>query len=274
MIRTEKLIFFLLVFLVVSCNQNETVSRSADALKEIIVSFDEHNKQYDKEAYPLGIFTKAYFKGEADFAKTKIEELSKIKKEDLSETDKISADLLAYVLQDRIDYYEFEQYLNPLLSDAGFHSNLTYRVRPLTNYKQVKDYLKTLHAIPEFVDQHLAILREGIEKGVVQPAVIFKGYESTYNDHIVSDYKSSFYYKPFTNLPGELTEVQRDSVLAAAQTAIETVVVPQFQRIKLFFETEYLPNTRKTLGIYEIPNGKALYQNRINHYTTSTKYTS
>lgn len=274
MIRIEKLIFFFLMFLFVSCNKKETESKPADMLKEVIASYEEHNKQYDKEVYPLGIFTKAYFKGEADFAKTKIEELSKINKEDLSETDKISAELLAFVLQDRIDYYVLEQYLSPLLSDAGFHSNLTYRVRPLTNYKQVKDYLKTLHAIPEFVDQHLTILREGIEKGVVQPAVIFKGYESTYNDHIVSDYKSSFYYKPFTNLPGELTEVQRDSVLVAAQTAVETVVVPQFERIKLFFETEYLPNTRKTLGIYEIPNGKALYQNRINHYTTSTKYTA
>ncbi|MDZ7614148.1 MAG: DUF885 domain-containing protein [Flavobacteriaceae bacterium] len=271
----KKCIFIILLFLTGGCNQKEAaVSKPTDALKKLIASVEDHNKKYEKEVYPLGIFTKDFFKAEASFAKTKLEALAKIDKEGLSETDKISADLLAFILQDRIDYYEFEQYLNPLLSDSGFHSDLAYKVRPLTNYKQVKAYLKTLHAIPEFVDQHLANLREGIEKGVVQPGVIFKGYESSYNDHIVSDYKNSFYYTPFANLPKDLTESQKDSVLIAAQKAIETEVIPQFKRIKLFFETEYLPKTRKSIGISEIPDGKALYQNRINFYTTNSKYTA
>ena len=42
---------------------------------------------------------------------------------------------------------------------------------------------------------------------------IFKGYESTYNDHIVDNFEDSFYYSPFKNLPDDLTTSQRDSVL-------------------------------------------------------------
>ena len=45
-----------------------------------------------------------------------------------------------------------------------------------------------------------------------------------------------------------------------------------FARIKTFFEEEYFPNTRKGLGVSTVPNGKEFYQNRINFYTTSTKY--
>ena len=65
-----------------------------------------------------------------------------------------------------------------------------------------------------------------------------------------------------------------DSVLTEAQKAIEEKVIPQFKRIKEFFESEYYPKTRKSLGVSETPGGTAYYQNRINFYTTSTQYTA
>ncbi|WP_027125895.1 DUF885 domain-containing protein [Gelidibacter mesophilus] len=242
-------------------------------LDSLINSYEQHDG-YDNKRYPLGLYTKDYFKAEADFAQEKLNELSIIDITGLPETQRISAELLAFSLQGKIDYYKFEHYLNPLLSDSGFHSNLNYGVGPLSNYGQVKNYLNRLNAIPEFVDQNLENIREGLKKDVSQPLVIFKGYESTYNDHIVKDYQDSFFYSPFKNLPNDLTQTQNDSVLNAAQIAIETKVTPEFKRIKTFFESEYFPKTRTTLGISEIPNGEAYYQNRINFYTTSTQYTA
>ncbi len=264
-----KTISFFLMILITSCNSNN----SSTALQAIINSYQDH-KGYDEEEFPLGIFTKDYYEAKAEFAKVKLEELSKINVDELSETEKISVELLKFVLQDQIDFYEFERFLNPLLSDAGFHSNLNYKVRTLANYKNTKDYLNKLNAIPEFVNQHFVNLREGLEKGVSQPRIIFKGYESTYNDHIVENYQDSYFYSPFKNIPESLTREQNDSVLSAAKEVIETKVIPQFKRIKDFFETEYLPNTRTTLGVSETPNGKDYYQNRINFYTTSTQYTA
>ena len=249
-------------------------SQNATAALDSVIKHYERHQGYDSKIYPLGLFTKAYFKSESEFAQIELDKLSKIDITSLKETDHISAELLAFVLQDKIDYFNYEQYLNPLLSDAGFHSDLTYEVRPLANYSQVKEYLKKLNAIPEFVNQNLENLREGLAKGISQPLVIFKGYESTYDTNIVADYKDSFYYSPFKNLPNDLSTIQKDSVLNAAKVAIETNVTPQFKRIKSFFETEYFPKTRTTLGVSETPNGAAIYQNRINFYTTSTQYTA
>ena len=255
-----------------SCSQKESASSSTQ-LHDIIAKHQDH-KGYDEQAYPLGIFTQAYYQAEAKFAEVLLAELQHVDTENLSETDMISAELLQFVLQDKVDYYELERYLNPLLSDAGFHSSLNYRVRQLTNYKQAKDYLDNLSALPEFVDQHFVNLREGLSKGVSQPRVIFNGYESTYNDHIVDNFTDSYFYSPFKNLPGNITDQQKDSLLSAAQTVIETVVIPQFKRIKTFFEEEYLPTARTSIGVSETPNGEAYYQNRINYYTTSTEYTA
>ena len=268
-LKLSILTYFLLV-LSVNINAQDSTSVHLDS---IIKSYQDH-KGYDRKDYPLGLFKEEYYKAEAEFAQSKLDELSKFNTEGLSETDQISYDLLKFVLQDDVDYYEYKRYLNPLLSDSGFHSSLTYIVRPLNNYRQVKWYLNQLNAIPDFVDQNFKNLREGLEKGVSQPLVIFKGYESTYDSNIVANYEDSYYYSPFKNLPDDLTETQKDSVLTAAKFAVENNVTPQFKRIKTFFETEYFPKTRKTLGVSETLNGAAFYQNRINYYTTSTQYTA
>ena len=264
-----KIVYVVLVLVVIGCDTKD----SSTILNQIITEYQEY-ETYDEEEYPLGVYTKKHHKSEAEYAQTILDKLNQINGDGLSETDRISLDLLRFKLKDQIAYYEFEQYLNPLLSDYGFHSSLTYNVRPLTNYEDVKKYLNTLNAIPEYVNQHFVNLREGLKKGVSQPLVIFKGYESTYDSNIVDNYEDSYYYSPFKTLPKELTEELKDSVLTAAKVAIETNVTPEFKRIKQFFETEYFTKTRTTIGISETPNGEAFYQDRINFYTTSTQYTA
>lgn len=270
--RPLHLVAIILFFILFGCKKSEPVN-GVNSLQSIIREYQEH-KGYDKEKYPLGLYTEEYYKKEAEYAGEKLEDLTKVEVSTLKETEKISFELLSFVLQDKVAFYKYERYLNPLLSDAGFHSNLNYSVRPLTNIEQVKTYLNKLNAIPDFVDQHFVNLRAGIAKGVSQPLVIFNGYESTYDDHIIDNYEDSYFYTPFKKLPEGLTNSQQDSVLSVAKEVIETKVIPQFKRVKKFFEEEYLLKTRTSLGVSETPNGQDYYQNRINFYTTSTTYTA
>jgi len=255
------------IFLFFSCNSDKK------NLENIIQEYQNH-ESYDFKEYPLGNFSENHFKQEKEFALNILLKLSKIDVDKLDENDNISYELLSFVLNDIIAYYDFERFLNPLLSDSGFHSSLVYNVRPLYDYEQVKNYLNKLNSIPQYVDQYLPLLRRGIEKGVSQPLIIFNGYESTYDDHITDNYESNYFYSPFKNLPKDLSQAHKDSILIEAKKAIEKNVVPQFVRIKEFFEKEYYPNTRKTIGVSETPNGSKFYQDRINYYTTSKNYTA
>ena len=264
---------FLVLFLIFMSCSKESKVKDSDLLNKIILEIEER-ESYDENEYPLGLFSKEHYKKEAKYAKEQLIRLAKIDVIFLSETESISLKLLKFQLQDTIDYFEFEMYLNPLLSDSGFHTNFSFMVRPFQNYEQVKDYLTKLNAIPSRVSQFLPLLREGLEKGVSQPSVIFNGYESSYNDHIIENFEESYFYQPFNNLPKTLTSTQKDSVLIAAKVAITTNVIPQFKLVKTFFEDEYFPKTRTSIGISETPNGNAYYQNRINYYTTSTQYSA
>ena len=255
------------MFLIFSCDrENEKL--------EIIIQEYQNHEAYDYKDYPLGNFSEEHFRSEKEFAENLLVKLSYIDVKKLDENDNISFELLSFVLEDIVAYYDFERFLNPLLSDSGFHSSLVYNVRPMYNYNQIKNYLNKLNSIPQYVDQYLPLLRKGLKKGVSQPLIIFDGYESTYNDHITKDFELNYFYSPFKTLPNGLSQTQKDSVLIEAKKAIENSVVPQFIRIKDFFEKEYYPNTRTTVGVSEIPNGAEFYQNRINYYTTSTLYSA
>ena len=255
------------MFLIFSCErENEKL--------EIIIQEYQNHEAYDYKDYPLGNFSEEHFRSEKEFAENLLIKLSHIDVKKLDENDNISFELLSFVLEDIVAYYEFERFLNPLLSDSGFHSSLDYNVKPMYNYKQIKNYLNKLNSIPQYVDQYLPLLRKGLKKGVSQPLIIFNGYESTYNDHITKDFELNYFYSPFKTLPNGLSQTQKDSVLNEAKKAIENSVVPQFIRIKVFFEKEYYPNTRTTIGVSETPNGAEFYQNRINYYTTSTLYSA
>ena len=255
------------MFLIFSCDrENEKL--------EIIIQEYQNHEAYDYKDYPLGNFSEEHFRSEKEFAENLLVKLSYIDVKKLDENDNISFELLSFVLEDIVAYYDFERFLNPLLSDSGFHSSLVYNVRPMYNYNQIKNYLNKLNSIPQYVDQYLPLLRKGLKKGVSQPLIIFDGYESTYNDHITKDFELNYFYSPFKTLPNGLSQTQKDSVLIEAKKAIEKSVVPQFIRIKDFFEKEYYPNTRTTIGVSETPNGAEFYQNRINYYTTSTLYSA
>ena len=259
----------LLVFISCGADKNEASQKLAGIIQKV-----EDHQGFDKDEFPLGRFSGEYYAAEAAFAEEQLGRLDRLEQENLNETELISYELLLFELQRRIDFNRFQMYLNPILSDAGFHSNLVYLVKPLDNYDQTKTYLNKLNDIPRFVDEHFTILKEGLEKGVSQPKIIFEGYESSYDTHITVHFEDSYFYKPFKQLPSDLNERQKDSVLAEAKKSIENNVVPQFKRIKEFFEQTYYPNTRTTIGISETPGGKEYYQNRINYYTTSEEYTA
>jgi len=261
-------IVLLLTGIVINLSKN-----SEKKLQETITTYQDH-ESYDGKKYPLGLFTKEHYESEANFATELLNQLEKINIDDLNENDLISYKLLKFELNDIIDYFYFERYLNPLLSDSGFHSSLNYMVRPLSSYKKTLEYLNKLNSLPDFVDQNLINIRAGLEKGVSQPLVIFDGYESTYNDHITKNYLDNYFYSPFKNLPKDISKSQLDSIKKAAEITINKIVVPQFKRIKQFFENEYYPKTRKQIGVSSTPNGREYYQNRIDYYTTSNEYTA
>ena len=236
-------------------------------LSTIIKTYESYEHS-DYEEFPLGDFREERFEQYAQFCDSLKNELNSLNYSLLNEEDQISYSLLDFVLNEALVEYQFKTHWNPILSDAGFHSSLTYRVRPLTNKKSALSYLRILEGIPTYIKQQRVLIEKGLEAGMGQPLVIFRGYESTYNQHITPTAEENFFYSPFLNLPSQFSESEKDSLQEAAKKIVLEKVIPTFEEVKDFFEQEYFLRTRKTLGVSEIPNGKKYYQSRIDYYTT------
>ena len=265
-----KLSFFFLLLFVFSCNTKSP----SEQLQSLITEYEKERK-YDFEEEESLENTVKYYELEAKYAEDLIIKLEKIETKNLSETDKISHELLIFILKDKISQHQFKTYLNPITSEFAFHLNLgRMGNKSFKNEDDVKKYFENLKELPKKIDYNLSLLRAGVKEGISQPKAVFNNYDETYNKHIVEDVTKSDFYKPFLKLPTSLSEEKKDSIIGSAKESVQENVVNQYKKIKTFFQEEYFPNTRKGLGVSSVPNGKEFYQNRINFYTTSNKYTA
>ena len=175
---------------------------------------------------------------------------------------------MIFIINNELNSYKFKTRYKPILSDSGFHNSLIDSVRNISNQNDTVNYLKLLKAIPLYVDQNINLIQKGIEQGISQPKIIFKGYDESYNKHITKGFSDNYYYGPFQKLPENIKESDRDSIIKEAKEIIIKSVVPSFKKIKSFFENNYFPNTRNNISVGSTPNGQEYYQNRINYYTT------
>ena len=105
--RIIKLFGLILLISFSSCKNGSTNTN----LKSIIAEYDTFRK-YEFDRYSSVENTIKYYQAESDFATNLKEKLALISVESLSETDKISAELLKFVLQDKIDQHTYKMYLN------------------------------------------------------------------------------------------------------------------------------------------------------------------
>ena len=260
----KKIFLFSLAVLLINCNNLTSSKDKLNTLIEVYQNYEGNNR----DEFPLGDYRESRFEKYAAFCDSIKTELETIDGKSLGEDDQISYELLHFKLKETLVKYNFKTHWNPILSDAGFHSSLTYRVRPITSKKTALKYLTLLKAIPTYIDQQKELISKGLEAGIGQPLVIFEGYESTYEQHITPTAEENFYYSPFLNLPEPISEREKDSLREAAKDVILKSVIPSFMKVKSFFEDTYYPNTRRAIGVSASPNGKEYYQSRIDFYTT------
>ncbi len=158
----------------------------------------------------------------------------------------------------------------PFNADSGFHSDLARLSDqvPLATVRDYENYLARLRAIPRYFDDHLALLREAIARGMTIPRVTLAGIEVTMQTHIVDDPAKSVFWAPFESFPTTVPEAQRERLRAAGRQAIRDNVVPAYAKLLDFMTREYIPKARTTLGASELPRGRDYYTFLVRRYTT------
>ena len=265
-----------LFFLTANVGVAQTTPATAPGQLSAIVAawqtFDEAESPRQptaQTANPLGSYAEADFKRRADFAATQLQKLNALDGNTLLPEDRVTHDLLRFMLDNEVAEYRFKTHLNPILADDGFHISFARQssTRP-GNVAEAEAYLHKLQAFPQYVRQHLALMRRGLTLGIAQPKIILEGYESTYDPHIVKNVEESIFWMPMERLPATLAATDTVRLRTAARRVIQDSVVAGYRLVKTFFDTEYLPNAPTKTGVSNWPDGVAYYEQRVRYYTT------
>ena len=242
-----------------------------DTVLKSITNFQTREFKRDSALnHPLGSNSEEDFLRRFNFYDSVNKVLNSINPASLSFDGQINLELLKYSIEDDIYTYKYKGYLNPILADEGFHTGLaSMGSQVLSTKSEFENYIKRLKDIPRYVDENLALMREGLKLGIDQPRNILDGYENTYEQHIVIDVTKSVFWKPFTQKPFSISDADWSVITANGKEAVMQYAVEGFRRIKTFFDNEYLPKTRRTIGVSNFPNGLDYYKELVHHYTTT-----
>lgn len=206
---------------------------------------------------------------EAFFRRT-LERLATFDRAALATGDRVSYDMLERKLKDDLAELDFGTHRMPITAEGGFHSYFA-RLPAETNFLVAKDYdnyLARLRAFPVYVDQQVALMREGLAAGFTPPKAVFAGFETTITTHIVDEVTQSVFWQPFASFPATLPAGERERLSAAGRRTIEEAVIPAYRKFLDFMTREYIPGARSTIGASEWPRGRELYAHLVRHFTT------
>ena len=189
----------------------------------------------------------------------------------LSAHDKVSYRLFKFERQAEAESYTQLDHYYPLNFYASFWSyfagapgNMSFLT--LADYEQ---YLISLADFPRFSQQYTANLSDAISQGHTHYCQSIDGFDKTISKHIVAASQDSVFYTPFANMPNNIAAADKASLQNKGRRLIESVIIPEYQNLLTFFQTQYMPNCRTKVGISTLKNGDDYYQYLIKYYTTT-----
>src|SRR5205823_11579854 len=75
-------------------------------------------------------------------------------------------------------------------------------------------------------------------------------------------------WEPFVKFPAAVPDKDRAKLAGEGHGAIVNAVIPAYAEFQRFFETEYRPHARKTLGASQLPDGVAYYADLVRYFTS------
>ncbi|MFO0819659.1 MAG: DUF885 domain-containing protein [Pirellulales bacterium] len=197
--------------------------------------------------------------------------LEQIPRLELSSSERLNYDIFERQLRDDIAEFEHGANLQPITGRSGFHISFPDlpREAPLRSVRDYENYFARLRAFPTYVDDHIALMREGLRRGLVLPAIVLEGYRDSITPHIVDDPAKSLFYSPLQKWPTAVGEPERKRLELDARQAITEGVVAGYRRLLEFMEKEYAPAARGSIGASALPGGREFYRHRVRLFTTT-----
>ncbi|RKH43264.1 DUF885 domain-containing protein [Corallococcus sicarius] len=196
------------------------------------------------------------------------------------DADRLHLDLFRRMHATWVEEYGVKSHLLPLNQMGGLPEGLkqppglqtAYQLADMLRFETVQDYedwVKRLEGFGTYADQVVALMREGMRHHRIHPRIVLQRIPPQLERQLVTDATQSGFYSPFTRIPKDVPAAVAQRLSEAGRAAILNSVVPALRRTLDFLQTEYLPAAPETVGVWQFPDGEALYTVLARRHTTT-----
>lgn len=185
---------------------------------------------------------------------------------------RLNARLMIWENDLAIEGQKFDPSRMPFTSDEGFYQEIGYAAdnTPLRSEADARHWLARMNRIPAYDAQQIENMRRGIATHFVQPRLIAEIALRAVKAQAALPENDNPALRPFDTLPATMPVALRQSLRAEGARIVHEKIKPAEQALARFFETEYLPASRTTLGASSLPDGRAYYAYLVKSETTTT----
>ena len=194
-----------------------------------------------------------------------------IARDKLSVSNQLNYDLLLDQLQTAVQGQAFPQELLQMSQLNGPQQDpaATLAMMPNASVEQLANQVSRLEALPQSIDQSIALMRAGIKAGVTPPRITLRDVPQQIRNQLVDDPAASPLLTGFVNIPQTVDSLQQAALREKAQLVYREQIVPAYDRLLAFTENEYLPAARESIAARDLPNGESWYNYDVKKRTTT-----
>ena len=187
----------------------------------------------------------------------------------LPSPERVNYEIFKRQYGERVQGYAFRSFLRPIDQRGGIQTvdELTEQLRFAT-VQDFEEWITRLEHIGTYVDQTIELMQRGMAERRVQPRIVMERVPQQIAAQVVAQPEDSPFYAPFKAFPDSIAAPDQQRLAQAAKTAISRSVIPAYRRFQEFFNAEYLPACRKSVGAWDLPEGDAYYRYLVRRYTT------
>jgi uncharacterized protein (DUF885 family) len=185
--------------------------------------------------------------------------------------ERVNYDLLLDGLERDVASQRFPSHYLRMNQMSGPQQDLAALLAMMPNAQpgQLENQIARMEAMPAYIDQSIALMREGLKAGVTPPKITLRDVPQQIKNQLVDDAVHSPLLKGFTDIPGTVDPLLADSLRQRAAEAYRTKVGPAYERLLQFTERVYLPAARESVAARDLPDGQAWYQDNVARMTTT-----
>src|SRR5579862_3478675 len=202
----------------------------------------------------------------------RLAELQRIDRARLDAKDQLNYDLFAFDLRQRVRKADFPNALlaiDPLFRGPAATIPRTLEDAPAATVRDYENQLARLRSAPKVIEQTIALLEEGLRRGVTLPAVILRDIPAQLNQLASADPAASPLTAAFRNFPVAISGAERIRLAREAGAALDGGVNPAFRKLGRYLAETYIPRARNTIARTALPDGPAWYAADVREHTTT-----